>query len=185
MKVLFLDRDGVINIENMHGYILEKKDFVFYEGVPEAIRFFNSHFDKTIVVTNQRCVGKGLISEEGLKEIHDFMLAELALQNASIDAIFYAPELEDNHPNRKPNIGMGIQAKEKYPDIDFPNSVMVGNNLSDMKFGKQLGMKTVFLTTTSDYIDESHAKWCDFHFASLKEFADFYRFNHHLTFEHK
>lgn len=183
MNVLFLDRDGVINIENMYGYILDKKDFVFYNEVPEAIHILNTFFDKTIVVTNQRCIGKGLINHEELKEIHEFMVDELTQKNAKIDAIFYAPEIEDNHPNRKPNIGMGLQAKEKFPSIDFSKSIMVGNNLSDMIFGKNLGMKSVFLSTTSEYFPETHQKWCDFHFASLKDFADFYTSNHHLIFE--
>ena len=65
-----------------------------------------------------------------------------------IDEIYYAPDLESDAHHRKPNTGMGLQAKQDFPSIDFSKSVMVGNNFSDMDFGKRLGMKTVFVETT-------------------------------------
>lgn len=173
MKVLFLDRDGVINVENENGYILQVDKFQFYPGVSEAIQQLNAFFEKTIVVTNQRCVGKGLITHSDLHGIHQFMIDSLAQNDAHINDVFYAPALEDDDMDRKPNVGMGLKAKEKYPDIDFNASWMVGNNLSDMKFGKKLGMKTVFLCTTSDYNDISHSEWCDYKFLSLYDFAVF------------
>jgi len=178
MKVLFLDRDGVINVENEGGYILSVSDFKFYDQVPEAIHILNQYFDKVIVVTNQRCVGRGLITHEGLANIHQYMLTALKSHNAVIDEIYYAPQIEDNHEDRKPNIGMGLKAQTQYPEIDFSTSYMVGNNLSDMKFGKQLNMKTVFLSTTSTYHATSHETWCDYHFNSLIEFAQYFQSQH-------
>lgn len=77
MKVLFLDRDGVINIENEGSYILNLADFKFYEGVLGSLAELKNHFDKIIVVTNQRCVGKGLLSISELQVIHDFMMERI------------------------------------------------------------------------------------------------------------
>lgn len=145
---LFLDRDGVINREIENSYVHHWKDFTFYDGSLEAFRIFAANFNKIIIVTNQRGVGKGLTKLEDLHEIHANM--EKAVQSAGgrIDAVFYCSDMEDDSPFRKPQPGMGLEACRQFPDIDTSKSIMVGNSISDMGFGRNLGCFNVFLTTT-------------------------------------
>ena len=145
---LFLDRDGVINIENPDGYIYSPEEFVFYEGIPEAIRILSNVFAYIIVVTNQRGIGKELMSDADLGEIHDKMLRIIEMEGGRIDRIYYCSSLRNEDPFRKPNPGMAIQSKKDFPLIDFSKSIMVGNTLSDMEFGRNAGMRTVFVKTT-------------------------------------
>jgi histidinol-phosphate phosphatase family protein len=145
---LFLDRDGVINQEKENSYVFHYGEFVFYDQVKEALQICASVFGRIIIVTNQRGVGKGMMTAEDLQLIHDKMIAEIVLAGGRIDRIYYADSLRDDHPDRKPNPGMAFAAKNDFPEIDFSRALMVGNNLSDMEFGRNAGMYTVFLTTT-------------------------------------
>ena len=145
---LFLDRDGVINYEKEMAYVLNFPEFRFYEDVFEAIKLFNERFGRVIVVTNQRGVEKELMTEDDLNELHKQMMAAIEDKGGKIDAIFYCTALNNDHPNRKPNPGMAFLAKESFPGIEFSKSIMVGNNLSDMLFGRNAGMYTVFVKTT-------------------------------------
>lgn len=168
MKALFLDRDGVLNIENPGGYITVVADFQFYEGVQRAVAQLQPHFDAIFLVTNQRCVGKGMITTENLDAMHSYMNEQLS---GAIRKIYYAPSLETEHPDRKPNTGMALQAKRDYPNIDFEQSTMVGNNLSDMEFGKRMGMHTVLLSTTQPAFTLPH-HLIDEQFDSLLAFSN-------------
>lgn len=151
---LFLDRDGVLNHEKKADYIRHVGEFEWYDGVPEALRILSERFARIIIVTNQRGIGKGLMTHEHLKEIHQHLKQETEAAGGRIDAFYYAPELEPDAVNRKPNTGMALQAKVDFPDINFEKSIMVGNNLSDMHFGKKKGMYTVFLHTTNPAQEE-------------------------------
>ena len=161
---LFLDRDGVINHEKHKDYIHTWDEFVFYDGVHQAIETFSKIFHRIIIVTNQKGVGKGLTKIEDLLQIHNNMKASIQEAGGRIDAIYFCSDLDDNSHNRKPNPGMGFQAKNDFPDIDFSKTIMVGNTLSDMEFGKKLAMHTVFITSKHepvslphDWIDEQHS----------------------------
>ncbi|MEJ7684412.1 MAG: HAD hydrolase-like protein [Segetibacter sp.] len=66
-----------------------------------------------------------------------------------LDAIYYCTSLDNNHPNRKPQAGMALLAKEIFSEIDFSKSIMVGNNLSDMFFGRNAGTFTAYVKTTN------------------------------------
>lgn len=145
---LFLDRDGVINDEIRDGYVLRPDMFHFSEGVLSAMPILKERFERIIVVTNQRCIGRGLLTTEGLQEIHAQMLQQIERNGGKIDAIYFCPDVDSSSPCRKPGTGMGLQAKQDFPAIDFSTSVMVGNTLSDMQFGKSLGMQTVFIPST-------------------------------------
>lgn len=145
---LFLDRDGVINHEKHLDYIYNYAEFVYYEGVDEAMTTFARNFGKIFIVTNQRGVGKGLMTESDLNDIHRKMLERFQELHCNIDAIYYCTSLDNSHPDRKPNPGMAFRAKEDYPEIDLSKSIVVGNNLSDMEFGRNAGMHTVFVQTT-------------------------------------
>jgi histidinol-phosphate phosphatase family protein len=155
---LFLDRDGVINHEKHKDYIHTWDEFVFYDGVHDAIKTFSLIFNKIIVVTNQKGVGKGLTLFEKLTEIHNKMKSSIQLGGGRIDAIYFCPDLDENSPNRKPNAGMGYQAKKDFSEIDFSKSIMVGNTLSDMEFGRNIGAFTVFLPTTRPEVEHSDTR---------------------------
>lgn len=170
-KALFLDRDGVINKEKNGSYIFTKAEFHFYDGALSAIVKLRQHFDYIFVVTNQRGIGRKLMTIGDLNLIHDFLLEQVHNAGGKIDKIYFAPELDNNHPLRKPNNGMGLAAQKDFPDIDFSRSVMVGNNLSDMQFGKSLNMKTVFLHTTQAEIKLPHSL-IDNQYDSLVAYAE-------------
>ena len=155
---LFLDRDGVINHEKHKDYIHTWDEFVFYDGVQEAIKTFSTIFKRIIIVTNQKGVGKGLTLLENLTEIHNNMKSSIQLAGGRIDAIYFCPDLDENSPNRKPNPGMGYQAKQDFPEIDFTKSIMVGNTLSDMEFGRNIGAYTIFLPTTRPEVGLSDSR---------------------------
>ncbi len=167
---LFLDRDGVINHEKEDDYIHTWDEFVFYEGVLEALKIFSGKFDRILVVTNQRGVGKGVTKLEDLVNMHQNMLKQVEESGAKIERVYFCTDIDDASPNRKPNPGMGLQAASDYPEIDFKRSVMVGNTLSDMGFGRNLGMFTVFLKTTRPTTNLDDAS-IDAHYASLIDFA--------------
>jgi len=150
---LFLDRDGVINHEKHKDYIHTWDEFVFYEGVKEALTIFNQVFGTIVIVTNQRGVGKGVTQLADLTAIHENMVTDIVAAGGRIDKIYYCPDIDDESPNRKPNPGMGLQAQQDFPTIDFSRAIMVGNTLSDMAFGRNLGIQTVFLTTTRPEVD--------------------------------
>ncbi len=167
---LFLDRDGVINYEKDKSYVLHYDEFVFYPYVKEALQICSSTFGRIVLVTNQRGIGKGMMTAEGLALIHEKMMAEIRLAGGRIDRIYFSDSLRDDHPHRKPNPGMALAAREDFPEIDFARSVMVGNNLSDMEFGRNAGMHTVFLKTTSPGQPLPHPS-IDLAFSSLYDFA--------------
>ena len=169
-KALFLDRDGVINVEKDGSYIFTKEEFHFYDGALSAIVELKKCFDYIIVVTNQRGIGRGLMTEAGLNKIHDFLIEEVAEAGGKIDGVYFAPGMHSDNPLRKPNIGMGLAALDDFADIIFTESVMVGNNLSDMEFGKSLKMKTIFLHTTKEEIMLPHPL-VDEQYDSLAAFA--------------
>ena len=144
---LFLDRDGVINHETVGSYITRWEDFRFYDGVLEALSVFAGRFGRIIIVTNQRGVSKRLMTEQDLKDIHLNMLGMIEANGGRIDKIYYCIDMESESPNRKPNVGMGLQAKIDFTAIEFNRSLMIGNTMSDMIFGKKLGMYTFFISS--------------------------------------
>lgn len=168
---LFIDRDGVINYEKIASYIFNWEEFIFYEDVFDAFKIFNKKFGKIIMVTNQKGVGKQLMTEDTLNLIHQNMLQAIETKEGRIDKIFYCTDLDDNSINRKPNAGMAFKAKEIFKEIDFNKSLMIGNKLSDMKFGRNVGITTVFLATTNPEVPYPHEA-IDYRFNNLLEFAN-------------
>jgi histidinol-phosphate phosphatase family protein len=168
---LFLDRDGVINHEKKEDYILNWDEFIFYDGVKEAMKIFNERFGTIVMVTNQRGVGKGLMSIDDLHNIHQNMTKEIVELGGRVDNIYYCTSMDNDSPNRKPNAGMALQAKEHFPEIDFNKSMMVGNKPSDMQFGRNAGIKTVFVATTNPEVAFPNPL-IDFRFNNLIEFAN-------------
>jgi histidinol-phosphate phosphatase family protein len=141
---LFLDRDGVINERIWDGYVLNYNQFQFRKGTLEAIAKFKTIFNHIFVITNQQCVGKGILTFQELHTIHSKMKSQIIENQGVITDVFVATELKNSSPfRRKPATIMGQEAKEKYPDVNFTKSIMIGDTDSDIKFGKDLGMKTI------------------------------------------
>jgi histidinol-phosphate phosphatase family protein len=146
---LFLDRDGVINKNIDKSYVLNWDEFEFVDGVLETMPKLAKIFPRIIVVTNQQCIAKGLLIVEGLIEIHQNMMNMIELNGGRIDAVYYAPDkASPQNLLRKPGNGMALLAKNDFPEIDFKKCIMVGDKLSDMEFGKSLGMTTIYLSNT-------------------------------------
>lgn len=141
---LFLDRDGVINVRIIDNYVKTIDEFNFIHGSKEAIVEFSNHFGKIFVVTNQQGIGKGYMTERNLLDVHHYMQSEIEASGGKLTEIFFAPQLASKKSHyRKPNTGMGLKAKELYPEVNFKKSIMVGDSDSDILFGKNLGMITV------------------------------------------
>ena len=145
---LFLDRDGVINERIMGAYVRSIDEFKFLPEVPNSIAQLSAIFGRVIVVTNQQGIGKGLMTERNLHDVHDYMCAEVERQGGKIDHCYFAPEMDNAESfMRKPRPGMALKAQADFPEIHFERSVMVGDSDSDIVFGQQLGMKTVRVRT--------------------------------------
>jgi D-glycero-D-manno-heptose 1,7-bisphosphate phosphatase len=168
---LFLDRDGVINVEKRGTYTLKVSGFVFYEGVVTAMQKLSEIFGLIFIATNQRGVARGSMTLEDLHDIHAYMTEEVHNSAGRIDKIYFCADLHDDSPNRKPNPGMALQAKKDFPQIDFSKSIMVGNTLSDMQFARNAGMYAVFIASTDPETPFPH-ELIDVRFNSLAEFVN-------------
>ncbi len=178
-KTLFLDRDGVINVRLIDDYVKTWEEFEFEEGALEAISIFAKYFDTIVVVSNQQGVSKGLMSESDLLSIHKKMKEEIEKNNGRIDNIYYCTALrKENHFCRKPSVGMGLRARKDFKNIRFKESIMVGDSISDMQFGKKLKMQTVFISTSLDKT-RKNCMLIDKRFDSLIDYAK------HLEYEKK
>ncbi|MDB4083303.1 HAD family hydrolase [Vicingaceae bacterium] len=164
---LFLDRDGVINQKLDNDYVKSIEEFTFIQGAPKAIQNFRSIFGRLLVVTNQQGIGKGIMTHEELHHVHNHMEKQLQQFDVKFDALYYCPELaEDNAPCRKPNIGMALQAKQDFPEIDFSKSILIGDSITDIQMGKRAGMKTVFI-----HSELANPQKADLVVKSLEEFS--------------
>jgi D-glycero-D-manno-heptose 1,7-bisphosphate phosphatase len=159
-RAVFLDRDGVINRAAAEGdYVLRWEDFHFLPGVAEAISAMRHAGWTVIVVSNQRCVGKGLLTIAELEAIHQRMGVELARANAKLDGVYYCPhEKEPPCDCRKPSPGMFLRAAREH-QIDLGSSWMVGDSESDIQAGRRAGCRTVRIAAepsaegeSSDYV---------------------------------
>lgn len=160
---LFLDRDGVINKELRDDYVTRWEDFIFEEGALTALAKLSPLFGKIIIVTNQRGIGINKMTEEDLHSIHQQMILEIQKAGGRIDAIYFAPAADRNDIRRKPNPTMAMEAKKDFLEINLSKSVIVGNSISDMEFGRNVGMKTIFIDekkkfsgAKKDVMDEIH-----------------------------
>ena len=148
-KAVFLDRDGVINKLKKNGYIKTFSEFKFLPGVIDGVKFLNDNNYQVIIITNQACIGKSIITEKQLNKIHLKMKRVFLLKKrAQIDDIFYSPyfkyskikKYRQNFYDRKPNPGMILKAKEKW-NIDLKKSFLIGDRISDLETARKLKLK--------------------------------------------
>lgn len=175
--MLFLDRDGVINRLLPNDYVKIWEEFEFMPLIRESLeRLKADFFDRIVIVTNQQGVGKKLMTEAKLHEIHEQMLAYLNEKTVLIDKIYYCTALtKENSPLRKPEIGMALQAQADFPDLDFSKSCIIGDSLSDMQFGRKAGVRTV-LFGTHTHVGETEKPLIDYYLANWDSFSSLCQF---------
>ncbi len=173
---LFLDRDGTINKRLIGQYVVSYHQFEFLPGVIESLRLMSSLFNHSFVVTNQQGIGKELMTHEDLERVHHQMTQDLKDFGVYIDQIYYCPELAVyDSPNRKPNPGMALQAQQDFDGVFFKKSVMIGDTLSDMQFGKNLGMKTIWIDHQVKGETSPLAEDFDIRITSMSELAHYFQ----------
>lgn len=144
----FLDRDGTINAKagGKGNYVETPDQLVLLPGAAAAIRRLNDAGFKVVVITNQRGVALGRMTHEDLDRVHARMRELLEREaGAHVDDIFYCPHQIDSCSCRKPDVGLFLEAKDRWPEIDLPASAMVGDSDNDVIAGSRLGMQTIRL----------------------------------------
>ena len=148
-RVIFLDRDGVIN-EDSPDYIKNWKEFHFLPGSLEALKRFRTHDFTAIVITNQAMIGRKISGLEDLNEIHRNMNASVKLHGGMIRDIFFCPHRpNENCDCRKPKPGLILQAQKKY-DIDLTTACMVGDSVKDIECALNAGLRHAILVRTGN-----------------------------------
>jgi D-glycero-D-manno-heptose 1,7-bisphosphate phosphatase len=146
IRTVFLDRDGVINEKAPEGeYVCSAAELQLLAGVPESIAPLNRAGLRTIVVSNQRGIAKGLYTAETVNEIHEAIQETLREHGAKLDAFFICPHDKDECQCRKPLPGMFEQAVTAFPGVKADESVMIGDSFVDIEFGRRLGMPTILI----------------------------------------
>ena len=143
VQTLLLDRDGVINRLRHNDYVKCWEEFEFLPGVMDDLARFASSVPRIFIVTNQRGVGKGLMSEADLNDVHRRMCDEISRHGGRIDGIYYCTALTDADPRRKPGNGMFLDILRDYPDVDPATCLMVGDSDSDMRFAANSGIRGI------------------------------------------
>lgn len=143
-EFLFLDRDGILNKHLLGDYVRNWSMWEWLPGVLEAMPLLAKRFRRIFIVTNQQGVGKGLMTQADLDDVHRHMLSDIKAAGGRIDRVYVCTDLESTHsPNRKPEIGMALQAQRDFPEVDFHRSVMVGDSKSDELFAQRSRMRFV------------------------------------------
>lgn len=143
---LFLDRDGVINVDR--NYVYRVEDFAWIEGAADVIRRFNENGWWVFVVTNQSGIARGYYTEEQMQTLHDWLVAELDKRGAKIDRIYHCPYHEEgtiarytkDSYDRKPKPGMLIRAMTDFPVIK-ERSFLIGDKQADLEAAKAAGVR--------------------------------------------
>lgn len=149
-KAVFLDRDGVINQKMPESdYVKNWQEFIFLPGVLDALKILSKLNYKNIIVTNQRGIARGFLTEDDLAKIHQKMLDVIEKNNARIDKIYYCPHEIDACDCRKPSPKMFLQARRDF-SLDLSSSWIIGDSESDILSGKIIGAKTILITRFFD-----------------------------------
>ncbi|BAU26508.1 D-alpha,beta-D-heptose 1,7-bisphosphate phosphatase [Aneurinibacillus soli] len=145
-KAVFLDRDGVINVEK--NYVHKIEDFEFMDGIFELLHYFQEQGYLLIVITNQAGIGRGYYTEEQFHILNDWMVERFKEKGIHITHVYYCPyhpeygvgDYKQDSFERKPNPGMIVRA-EKEHGIDLSRSILIGDRKSDIQAGTQAGVK--------------------------------------------
>ena len=156
-KALFLDRDGVINIEK--DYLYKVEDFEFIDGIFDLISYYQKLDYKIFVVTNQSGIARGYYTKNDFNHLTEWMMLEFLKKNIKIEKVYFCP----HHPAisgecscRKPKPGMILEASESY-GIDLEESIMIGDKERDIEAGLNAGIKETYLFDESNTVVNSKA----------------------------
>lgn len=154
-RALFLDRDGVININ--HGYVHRPENFEFIDGIFELARAAHSHHYKLVVITNQAGIARGFYSEQQFHDLTAWMCDKFAAQCAPITKVYFSPyhptsglgEYKKDDISRKPHPGMILQAKRDL-NLNLEYSTLIGDKPSDIQAGIAAGVGCNLLFAQTD-----------------------------------
>ena len=148
-RVVFLDRDGVINHDSPD-YIKSWSEFEFLPGSLEALKQLTLNGFSVIIITNQSAIHRKMISKEDLDVIHDMMKKNVQSNGGEIKDIFYCPHIpQDKCDCRKPKPGLIYRAKKRYR-IDLKASIMVGDSAKDIECARNAGCGSAILVKTGN-----------------------------------
>jgi D-glycero-D-manno-heptose 1,7-bisphosphate phosphatase len=146
VTTVFLDRDGTINRKAPEGdYVKSPEELELLPGAAEAIAALGAAGLLLVVITNQRGIALGRMTEEDLERVHARLREELATAGARVDAIYHCPHGEDGCDCRKPRTGMFEDARRDNPRIDFARAVVIGDSWRDVEAGRAIGARTIGL----------------------------------------
>ena len=176
MKIIFLDRDGVINAyPGDRNYVTSWEGFSFLPGAKEAIVNLHKAGFKIYVISNQAGVGKALFTQEALDNITQNMLKEIRESGGDIDGVYYCTHRpEDNCPCRKPKSGL-IDLAKKENSLKLNDAFFIGDTILDMKTAKAAGCSAVLLLSGKETL-ANRQNWevsPDLVFLDLFEAAEF------------
>ncbi len=164
-KAIFLDRDGVINVEKNYLYKIE--DFEFVDGVFESLKYLQNLGYKLFIITNQSGVSRGYYSLDDFLILTQWMINRFQEHNIEISQVELCPHgPNDNCPCRKPKIGMIDNILKKHA-IDLENSWLIGDKSSDIKCAKNANIKNTIQVQSGHSFDENESK-ADFVIKSIK-----------------
>jgi D-glycero-D-manno-heptose 1,7-bisphosphate phosphatase len=177
LKTVFLDRDGVINQKMPEGrYVSSWSEFHMLAGVPQAIGRLNRAGVRVVVISNQRGVALGLYSTADVEAIQAALQQILLGYGAHLDGFYFCPHEKGQCNCRKPLPGLFEQAAARFPGITAESSAMIGDSLSDIEFGRRLGMLTVFIEGDRERRKpggEAARDLASLHFADLPEAVEY------------
>lgn len=141
---VFFDRDGIVNQCPGPGYVETKEGFFMQKAFVAALKVVRKKGYDAILITNQRGVGRGIMSQASLDEIHDYMKDLLEKEDLQFTDIYFCTDTDNSSPRRKPSPGMILEAAEKH-GLDLAESWMVGDNETDVLAGQRAGCQTVLV----------------------------------------
>ncbi len=154
-KIIFLDRDGVINVDLIGDYVKTWEEFRFEEGAIEAMRELHDLGYQIIIISNQAGIGDGVFSEKDLWDVQGKMLDQLDKHGIEIRDTFYCLHgKKEGCSCRKPEVGLFEKAVEG-KTIDRSNTFFIGDKLTDIRAGKKFGLRTIFVRTGHGKFEES------------------------------
>ena len=147
-KAIFLDRDGIINID--HSYVYKRDNFEFCEGIFETLQHFLSLEYQLFIVTNQSGIGRGYYTKDDFEKLTSWMLKEFTLEGIKITKVYHCPHSPDEGCEcRKPAIAMFERARKEF-DVDMKNSWMIGDKASDIQAGFNANIpNTIFVNSST------------------------------------